>query len=265
MVKRESRGQKVKAFTVHEPQEDMSYQPNVVQVYFKDDEFVAYLPEHMVKVVENLPLFKDGYQTQSQYLRVRLSYDGQCIYAKIVDHLVEGYKQIQLQYFQHLTDLAARKVIRIGFQANLPFDRGYFDRGGKQVSPSGGGSAVVRNDISFAGYPTVHLSYRVLWRAGDTLYQRFEPVHEGDRPRMQYIDNPFLRVSNRTTREAIEATLLEWTQEKEDFLADTVRKLTELGMRMHEFFHNPEANIQYSLASGGGQLAIAPPAKEDAS
>ncbi len=258
MTKRETKGQQVKTFTTHEPQEDMSYVATSVKVYFKDDEFTAYLPDHMHQVVENLPLFKEGRQTRSAYMQLRLSHAGDCISAKIVDHLVQGYKQILLEYFQHLTNLAAQKVIVVEFKANLPWRRERQDAG-DWTFRSGGGTAVTRNDISFAGFPTVHLSYRILHRAGDTLYRRVEG--NGDQPpRMEYVENPFLHAGTKD-RGRIENRILDWTQEREDFFAETVARLTELGLRMHDFFKDTLTNTTYAIEQGRGQLAL-PPAVE---
>jgi hypothetical protein len=255
MAKRETKGQQVKTFTTHEPQEDMGHVPVSVKVYFKDDQFWAYLPEHMRQVVENLPLFREGRHTKSSFMQIRLSNSGDSISGKIVDHVVDGYKQVLLQYFQHLTDLTARKVIKVTFAANLPYSHERHAAGKQHAPARGGGHWVTASDISFVGSPAVHLNYEILWRAGDVLYRKVGG-HLME-PRMQYVENPFLHVKSPEARQKIENRLLEWTAEKEEFLRQTVERLTTLGYLMLDFFGDTEANLQYALTNGG-QLALPP-------
>jgi hypothetical protein len=54
-------------------------------------------------------------------------------------------------------------------------------------------------------------------------------------------------------------TVIEWTQEKEDFLAGVVSKIEELGWLLTDFFGDAEANIAHSLTAGGNRILLAPP------
>lgn len=266
MAKRESKGQQVKTFKYYEAQEDGTFEEKTAKVYFNatEGDFTIYLPEHMHKVVEVLPMF-----AHNEFIggggKARLNSGGQSIWSKVIDTVIEAFKSINTQYFQHLTELTAVKVIRVTVQANVPYSR---ERAEKGQFVFHGSSSVGANDISFCGFPAVHLTYSILWRSGDKLYRKVEHDAWGDRPAysiLRYDSDPFLHIREAKARAKVEASIIPWTAEREEFLCNTVNKIIELGWMLKDFVGDFEKNIDYALASGTGQLALAPPTSDPTS
>jgi hypothetical protein len=141
---KESRGQQVKTFTHGVPQADLSYEQEVVKVYFRpaDGDFAIYLPQHIADM--------EGTITHSQ-----------------INFAIAGYKACLSKYLEAIKTAVREKVITISFTHNIRYVKGFHD---VRNSRNFAGYGANRGEIHFTGSPAIHLNYSVLHRAGKRLY-----------------------------------------------------------------------------------------------
>lgn len=226
-MKRESKGQQVKTFQAWVPQPDLSKVKAIIKVHFRADAgtFYIYGPDHILPVVE-------GQQNKGQPYRINKT----SIEASTLAGVLEGYEWAELRYFEILKSEKKQKVIVVNFQCN----RSYSD-GPHCTKANGPLDTHVRDDIHFVKSPALHLSYEILWKAGEQYYRQ----HEADDP--LHHAHP-------------EGTIIEWTAEREAFFEKMRSGLVHLIDRMIDFERDLASNADLAItAMQNGQALLPPP------
>lgn len=249
MAKRESKGQQVKTFKHYEPQPHGNPIEVIGKVYLRNgDTFVIYMPEHIADMTEALPIY--AAQSASQ-VRYRIYSTKREITSPVADEVMTAYARLLREYTEATNLANATKVIIVTFNKNLPYRD---DRPHIFTSSSGTLAGGFGGDISFSQPPAISLQMDILWRNGDKLFRRHEPHYKDEQPRL--VSAGSIPVVDRYNKSR---AMLDWTQEREDFLRGTINKITELGFLLTDFFGDLETNITYALTQGGGNLALPPP------
>ena len=258
MAKRESKGQVVKTFKHFVPGTQLEFVDTQVKVYFQatTGKFTIWFPEHIGETISALPISRDE---RSQYSRDLLFFPHRGhkdnysrefettghVTGLVMDRVVEGYKAVLEQFVVLMKNQQREKVILFSHAANLRWISN------DDVTFSIG-TAVTCADISFVEAPTLHLTYRVLWRVKDALYWLEDEGTVHERLRLH---------SSRESSRDKNAKIIAWTQEREDFLAHLKHSLEQLILRVREFSKDLEGNITAALEGRGAMAALAPPPK----
>lgn len=262
---RESKGQQVKSFKHWEPGADARRVEVIKKVYFKADSgrFSIDLPDHISGVADGFDVVKhnmDGVaRTDGVWADVRQSTAGR-VYGKVLDPTIALYKEICQAFERFMTLENAVKKIEVTFKKNVSFrqDRPHSFNGGAVAVGGGFGT-----EISFCGSPALHMNYRIVWEMNGRLFERHEHKGwKGERDYMTMHDVGGVADPHANGRPSRERVVIPWTQEREDFLAGIVVRITDLAWLLSDFLGDAEANISHALTHGGGLLALAPPTAE---
>lgn len=227
---RESKGTKVRTFTVYVPQMDLTKSKEVWPIYLDSDgQFVVYVADHIAEIVGTWSDQPQGWRkprvTSSELERVKWATE--TVLRRAENVLIEGAKE---------------KVILVTFKANRLGEGKYEHR--DRFKPSA---------ISFADSPTVHLTYRVLWKSGAGLFRQDRP----DSP-LTYITSA-TSGTNRLPDRLPETLQIPWTQEREDFFERTVQALGALIDRVAVFLGSEDLAGALDVAiAGGGEIPALP-------
>lgn len=245
---RESKGKLVKTFKHFEPQPDHTSNEVTGKVYFqaKDGLFVIHLPEHIRAMLGALESCRRQGSAGGPHIHER---SGECR-SNTLDGVMGLHKTVLAQYTEAIKLSDARRAIEVRLKKNVPWREGRPDRTGSGHAAVGGGFG---ETISFCGSPALFMNFRVLWRVNDDLYQRHETEAYGERPAYS-----ILSYAGRVKEGGSETVVIEWTQEREDFLAGVVTKITDLAWLLSDFLGDAETNLTHALTAGGGQLLLAP-------
>ena len=258
---RESKGQQVKTFKHWEPGSDAKTVAVIKKVYFKADtgNFSIELPDWITAVAPGFDDVKRHNEHMNDGTWADVRRTPGVIYSKTQDGCIALYKSVCASFIRFMRLEGAVKRIEVTFKKNVPYrpDRAHSFNGGSVAVGGGFGT-----DISFCGSPALHMNYRVVWEMNGRLFLKEEHTYKGETTFTMRdiggVDDP--RSNGKPSRERV---IIPWTQEREDFLAGIVAKITDLAWLLSDFLGDAEANITHALTAGGGLLAIAPP-KADA-
>lgn len=244
-MKRESKGQQVKTFKHNEPQPDQSLKEVVGKVYFdaKTGLFSVYVPAHIAAArgafMEASELHRDA---GASFLR------DDRITAKRMDDVIDFYQGVRHRYAELMKAQQQTKVIHVRYVSALPWRQGNKEH-----------REVYRKNERNRGWGTIpapglSMQYETLFESAGKVYK--EIIHEagGDRPASRHLEY----------KGAVkDFTLIQWTQEREDFFAAVCDKLEQLVMRIDIFMHDLPGNTDLAIADMRGILALpAPEAKK---
>lgn len=226
-----SKGQQVKTFKDMIPQPNQSLAPDVTKVYFDVSEgrFRIYVPEHIAVAMRDFT----GLRSASHGLPAFISD------ATLAD-VMDDWANLKDKYAHLLRREGAVKVIVYTVNAKGPMvsewspgklSRFKFPMG----NTLGPGHALLIN-------------YEVLYRSGDRLYRGH---YDGDNLRLQDKGPvPNSRLSYEHT------TMIEWSEEREQFFAGLVQGMHNLILQVTEFLGDGVENNIAALIAGDRQLLL---------
>lgn len=242
VAKPKPKGQRVKTFTYHVPQADGSHEQTTVVVYLNAEAFfVIYPGEHVAQVIGQHARKPDAFNAFEGHVASR-TFEGARDAAKSCWTLYENI----------LKESGKAQVLLISFKANR---MGEGDHVGVGDRPS---------RISFCANQAVQFHYQKVWRSGDQLYSQRSAAEP-----LRFLKNiSDVRGQPGSRSYGSEWYMVEWTQEREDFLASIDAALADLIARLSGFFGHGDGtqalleNLDRAVAGGTSPLALPAPAKE---
>jgi hypothetical protein len=224
-MKRDSKGKIVKTFKAYIPRSDLTTVETQVSVYFKADTgmFTIYDGPHMYPAVQGRINLK------ANDVRIGDTY----ITSQRLNAITQAFDDICVKYTNEMRELQKRKVIRFTFKRNTPWDK-------ESDRPAA-------DDIHFCGTPAIHFTYEVLYRVGDTLYEKPD-----DDINLQYRGS----ATEGRFRDG-DAITVDWTEEREKFFNNMQASLLTLIHRVDDFQKNLLTNVDRAIA--GGALLLEKP------
>jgi len=225
------KGKQVKTFTAYVPQLDLKKIKTVVSVRFdaKSGEFFIALPEHITATIQ-------GHENPRKW-KARMNSIGELTSDKMQD-VMDEYESALSLFIMIQRDLQRKKVIAFWCRWNKPRD-----------------GAFSGHEISFCGSPALFLDYEVMWQVGKSLY------HVDDE------DPHALLIHGAGRHQDGEATVIDWTKDREKFFADMKNGITNLIDRLATFKKALGVNADNAIKQlmQPGQKALPAPAeREDA-
>jgi hypothetical protein len=246
LVPKESRGQKVKSFTIYVPggANVDDREKTVMAVYFqaKESMFYAYLPEHIAKAIGHHPDAPEKL------------YHG-AIRTPLADEVEPGVKAAFDLYEKIQRNTLRKKVLLVDIKANFPGVNRYV------VGLDAGRPGF--DDISFAFSPALAFTYETYWLVGDCLYRSYKRDKDSDLEEMTYVTKA-PSVGGSGSGRSKSRFMLDWTEEREQFLSNIHQGLVVLIERLWQLLSGDTQQNVDRLIAGGGNLMLPAPQREDA-
>lgn len=242
---KESRGQKVKTFTVYVPggANVDDREKTVMPVYFqaKESTFYCCLPEHIAKAIGHHPDAPEKL------------YHG-AIRSAFADDMEPGVKAAFDLYEKIQRNTFRKKVLLIDIKANHPRVSRYVI--GQEAEMPG------FDDISFAFNPALAFTYETCWLVGDCLYRSYKRDKDSELEEMTYVTKaPYVGGSGSGRSKS--RFMIDWTEEREQFLDSIKNGLIVLIERLWELLSSDGlAQTVDRLIAGGGSLMLPAPKQE---
>jgi hypothetical protein len=236
-VARESKGQKVKTFTISVPQPNCELEAQKVQVYFRagESQFAAILPDHIRDAIGHHP------EAPQELLRGE-------IVSQLADRIQPAFVAACKLYLKIQQNAARKKVIVVNLKANHP--RG--NRWGAQPTDL----PMVFEELSFVSSPALWLTYDVYWQVNDGLYRA--DFRENRLDHMTYI-MAAPTSKNASAGDKRSRFVLDWTEEREAFFKNINDGLVTLIERLGAVLAGDTTrNVDRLIAGGGGLMLPAP-------